>query len=52
VWGSAVVWGSTDVVWDDPYLWSQAVVWGSGLLSTDDGGALGPNSVVWGSLTP
>jgi serine protease AprX len=50
VWSQTVVWGSTDLVWDNPSIWSQTVVWGSGLLNTTDGsGVLGPNTVVWGS---
>jgi len=47
------VWGSTDLVWDNPAVWSQTVVWGSGLLDTsDERNVLGPNTVVWGSLAP
>jgi serine protease AprX len=57
IWGTTdddtVIWGTTDVVWDDPSVWSQTVIWGTGLLgTTDGGGVLGPNTVIWGTIDP
>ena len=51
IWGSggawdddAVIWGSSDMVWSEPYTWSSAVIWGSGSIGRVDGEA-----VIWGS---
>ena len=51
IWGSggafdddAVIWGSTDLVWSEPYTWSSAVIWGSSSVGTVEGDA-----VIWGS---
>ena len=48
--GSTVVWGNTDLVWDNPSIWSQTVVWGNAMIGTDGGSALGPTTVVWGTF--
>ena len=51
MWGNYVVWGNTDLVWDNPGVWGQYVVWGNAMVGTTDGSSvLSPTTVVWGNI--
>jgi hypothetical protein len=53
------MWGTTDLVWDDPQSWASAIVWGDDVLDvgasadgTIDWSKVRPTTIMWGTVTP